>query len=63
VVYVNVNAFFSSYLHDRTTVRSGAKIGLLRVRLNATKGTSLGESLLAPACPIEKANLWEGFFI
>jgi len=29
----SINHFFSSYLHDRVTVRSGAEIGLLSLRV------------------------------
>jgi len=43
------------------SVRSGAEIGLLSVRLSVFKGASLGDFLLAPVCPIEKVTLWEGF--
>jgi len=42
-----------AYLHDRTAVRSGAEIGLLRFRLRVSRGVSLGDFLVAPACPIE----------
>jgi len=52
----------SSYLHDRATVRSGAEIGLMSFRLSVSQGASLGDFLLAPACPVEKETLWEGFF-
>ena len=38
----------------RTGVRSGAEIGLLSPRLSVSQGASLGDFLLAPACPIEK---------
>ena len=51
--------FFFSCLHDRATVRSGAEIGLLSLRLSFSQGASLGDFLLAPACPIEKVTLWE----
>ena len=51
----------SSCLHDRAAVRSGAEIGLLGLRLSFSQGASLGDFLLAPACPIEKVNLWERF--
>jgi len=43
-----------------TTVRSGAEIGLLSLRQSVSQGASLGDFLLAPACPIEKVTLWEG---
>ena len=43
------------------TVRSGAEIGLLSLRLSVSQGASLGDFLLAPVCPIEKVTLWEGF--
>jgi len=49
-----------SYFHDRTAVRSGAEIVLLRLRLNVSQGASLGDFLLAPVCPMEKVTLWEG---
>ena len=49
----------SSCLHDRATVRSGAEIGLLSLRLSVYQGASLGDFLLAPVCPIEKVTLWE----
>jgi len=45
-----------------TAVRSGAEIGLLSLRLSVSQGASLGDFLLAPACPIEKVTLWVGFF-
>jgi len=51
----------SSYVHDRTAVRSGAEIGLLTLRLSVSQGASLGDFLLALACPIEKVALWVGF--
>ena len=41
------------------TVMSGAEIGLLSLRLSVSQGASLGDFLLAPACPIEKVTLWE----
>ena len=44
-----------------SSVRSGAEIGLLNLRLSISQGASLGDFLLAPACPIEKVSLWEGF--
>ena len=44
-----------------TGVRSGAEIGLVSLRLGVSHGASLGDFLLAPACPIEKVTLWEGF--
>jgi len=50
---------FFSCLHDRATVRSGAEIGLLSLRLSVSQGASLGDFLLAPARPIEKVTLWE----
>jgi len=40
------------------SIRSGAEIDLLSLRLSVSQGASLGDFLLAPACPIEKA--WEG---
>jgi len=43
------------------SVRSGAEVGLLSLRLSASPGLSLGDFLLAPACPIEKITLWLGF--
>ena len=43
----------------RCPVRSGAEIGLLSLRLSVSQGASLGDFLLAPACPIEKVTLWE----
>jgi len=46
---------------SRCPVRSGAEIGLLNLRLSVSQGASLGDFLLAPACPIEKVTLWEGF--
>jgi len=52
-------SLFFSCLHDRATVRSGAEIGLLSLRLSVSQGASLGDFLLAPACPIEKVTLWE----
>ena len=42
-------------------VRSAAEIGLLSLKLSLSQGASLGDFLLAPACPIEKVTLWEGF--
>jgi len=50
-------AFFR--VHDRATVRSGAEIGLLSLRLSVSQCASLGDFLLAPTCPIEKVTLWE----
>ena len=50
----------SSYLHDRTAVwsnRSGEEAGLLNLRLSVSQGASLGDILLAPAYPVEKATL------
>jgi len=47
---------FFSCLHDRATVRSGAKIGLLSLRLSVSQGASLGDFLLAPVYPIEKVT-------
>ena len=52
-------SFFFPCLHDRATVRSGAEIGLLSLRLSVSQGASLGDFLLALACPIEKVTLWE----
>jgi len=43
------------------SVRSGAEIGLLSLRLSVSQVVSLGDFLLAPACPIEKVILWVGF--
>ena len=37
-----------------TAVRCGAGIGLLSFRLSVSQGASLGDFLLAPACPLEK---------
>ena len=54
VMFIGGNFF--SCLHDRATVRSGAEIGLLRLRLSVSQGASLGDFLLAPACPIEKVT-------
>jgi len=45
---------FSSGLHDRTAVRSGAEIDLLSFRLSVSQGSLLGDFLLAPPCPIDK---------
>jgi len=56
------NASVSSYLYDRTIVRSGAEIGLLSLTLSVSQGASLGDFSLAPVCPIEKVTLCEGFF-
>jgi len=39
--------FFFSCLHDRATVRSGAEIGLLSLRISVSQGASLGDFLLA----------------
>jgi len=36
----------------RWLVRSGAEIGLLSLRLSFSQGASLGDFLLASACPI-----------
>jgi len=52
----------SSCLHDRATIRSGAEIGPLSLRLSVSQGAPLGDFLLAPACPIEKVTLWEGLY-
>jgi len=41
------------------SVSSGAESGPLSLRLGVAQGTSLGDLLLAPACPIEKVVLWE----
>jgi len=46
-----------------TSVRSGAESGLLSFRLSASQGASLGDFLLAPACPIEKVTLWVSFLV
>ena len=55
---IMVYTFSSSlYLYDGTAVRCGAEIGLLSPRLSASQGASLGDFLLAPECPIEKATL------
>ena len=35
----------------------GAEIGQLSLRLSISQGASLGDFLLAPACPIEKVTL------
>jgi len=45
-----------SCLHVRATVRNGTEIGLLSLRLSVSQGVSLGDFLLAPACPIEKVT-------
>jgi len=58
---INQSSSSSSCLHDRAIVRKGAEIGLLSLRLSVSQGASLGDFLLAPACPIEKVTLWEGF--
>ena len=42
-------------------IRSDAEIGLLSLRHSVSQGASLTDFLLAPACPIEKVTLWEGF--
>jgi len=42
------------------SVRSGAEIGLLSLRLSISQGASLGDLLHAPACPIDRLTLWEG---
>ena len=52
---------YSSYLHYRTAVKSGAEIGPLTLRLSVSQGAPLGDIQFAPACPIEKVTLWEGF--
>ena len=44
-----------------TSVRSGAEIGPLSLRLSVSQGASLGDFLLAPACPIEKVTPWVDF--
>ena len=56
-VYSSAVIFFPC-LHDRATVRSGAEIGLLSLRLSVSQGASLGDFLLASACPIEKVTHW-----
>jgi len=43
------------------SVRSGVAVGLLSRRLSISQRVSLGDFLLAPACPIEEVTLWEGF--
>ena len=54
----DLTIFSSSYLHDRTTVWSGAGIGLLRV----FQGVSLRDSPLALVCPIvREGNSMGGF--
>ena len=55
------NGLSSSYLHDRTVVRSDSEIGLLSLRLSVSQGVSLGDFLLALTHPIEKVALWVGF--
>ena len=42
--------------------RSGAKIYLLSHRLGVSQHGSVGDFLLAPACPIKKVTPLEGFF-
>ena len=37
------------------------EVGLLSLRLSTYQGASLGDFLLAPACPIEKVAVWVGF--
>jgi len=56
-----MNSPSSFYPHDRVVqiplrcpVRSGAELGLLSLRLSVSQSASLGASLLAPVCPIEK---------
>jgi len=44
----------------RCPVSSGAEMGLLSLRLSISQGASLGDSLLAPGCPIEKVTLLMG---
>jgi len=51
---------FSSYLHDRTTVRSGAEMSL---GLSVSQGASIGDFLLALVCPITKVTLGRVSFI
>jgi len=51
---------FSSYLHDKTAVRRGAEISPLIPCLKVFPGASLGDVLLAIACPIQTVTLWEG---
>ena len=45
-----------------TAVRSGAEIGPLSLWFSVSQGASLGDFLLAPACPIEKVTLWDGLY-
>ena len=52
---------FLFYYNDKTAVKSGAESGLLSLRLSVSQGASLGDFLLASACPVEKVTLWEGF--
>jgi len=43
------------------SVRSGAEIDLLGLRVSVSQTLSLGDFLLALASSIEKVTLWEGF--
>jgi len=45
------------------SVRSGAEIDLLSLWFSVLKGASLGDFLLAPACPIEKISLWAYLYL
>jgi len=57
-VLSEIRQFFSLSPRQNTC---GAQIGLLSLTLSVSQVASLGEFLLAPACPIEKVTLWEGF--
>ena len=57
-----LTSFNSLYLNDRIAVRSGAETGLLSLRPTVSQGVSVGDFLLALACPIENVTLWQGFF-
>jgi len=48
------------YPAGATSVRSGAEIGLLSLRISGSQRASLGDFLHAPACPIKDVTLWIG---
>jgi len=44
----------------QTAVRSGTEIDLQSIRLSVSQNASIGDFLLAPACPIGEGNSMSG---
>ena len=57
----NASSIIMSFSPWQNNCQAVAEISLLSLRFNVYQDASLGDFLLAPACPIEKVTQWEGF--